>query len=179
MTHVLNKVRRTPKALAALVRKKGTPVLQTVQNLYREAMCELHNVPEVQLLERLSAALADTSTQLETMQPFHALCLNVLKASDTEIQPEFKAAHDLNLDTTGKRSCLRPTENNCRGMCGKGCSCWSWVCGDCCSHEGCYEHDLCCKENPTSPHCLFPYLYGFTCSRFGGYRDCLNWRWWG
>ena len=84
-------------------------------------MCELHNVPEVQLLERLSAALADTSTQLETMQPFHALCLNVLKALDTEIQPEFKAAHEL--DTTGKRSCLRPTENNCRGMCGKGFSC--------------------------------------------------------
>ena len=33
---------------------------------------------------------------------------------------------------------------NCLGLCGKGCSCWSWVCGDCCYQQGCYEHDVCC-----------------------------------
>eukprot|EP00118_Oscarella_pearsei_P016710 m.161309 g.161309 ORF g.161309 m.161309 type:complete len:328 (+) comp38815_c0_seq2:2296-3279(+) len=33
--------------------------------------------------------------------------------------------------------------NDCVGMCGKGCSCWKWVCGNCCFHRGCYQHDLC------------------------------------
>ena len=38
-------------------------------------------------------------------------------------------------------------DNNCLGMCGQGCSCWSWVCGDCCWHLGCYWHDTWCAEN--------------------------------
>lgn len=35
--------------------------------------------------------------------------------------------------------------NNCLGMCGEGCKCWDWVCGDCCFHWGCYYHDLRCR----------------------------------
>eukprot|EP01087_Luapelamoeba_hula_P013527 TRINITY_DN3860_c0_g1_i1.p1 TRINITY_DN3860_c0_g1~~TRINITY_DN3860_c0_g1_i1.p1 ORF type:complete len:330 (+),score=32.39 TRINITY_DN3860_c0_g1_i1:103-1092(+) len=35
--------------------------------------------------------------------------------------------------------------NTCYGMCGKGCSCWSWVCGDCGCHLGCMQHDCCCS----------------------------------
>lgn len=34
--------------------------------------------------------------------------------------------------------------NNCFGMCGKDCFCWSFVCGDCCLHEYCRSHDECC-----------------------------------
>ena len=29
--------------------------------------------------------------------------------------------------------------SNCEAMCGKGTSCWSILCGDCCYHEGCYQ----------------------------------------
>jgi len=36
--------------------------------------------------------------------------------------------------------------NNCYGMCGPGCDCWSWVCGDCCYHWGCAVHDNWCRE---------------------------------
>jgi hypothetical protein len=40
-----------------------------------------------------------------------------------------------------------PNRNNdCYGMCGPGCSCWSWVCGDCCYHYGCAVHDSWCRE---------------------------------
>jgi hypothetical protein len=31
-------------------------------------------------------------------------------------------------------------------MCGNGCSCWSWVCGDCCYHGGCARHDDWCRQ---------------------------------
>jgi len=36
--------------------------------------------------------------------------------------------------------------NQCYGMCGPGCSCWSWVCGNCCYHHGCAVHDSWCRE---------------------------------
>ena len=38
-----------------------------------------------------------------------------------------------------------PQGGGCLGMCGPGCNCWTWACGDCCYHQGCYDHDLCCK----------------------------------
>merc|ERR1719419_1477347 len=31
--------------------------------------------------------------------------------------------------------------NECFGMCGAECSCWSWVCGDCDCWAGCHQHD--------------------------------------
>lgn len=39
-----------------------------------------------------------------------------------------------------------PCDNDCLGMCGPGCSCWSWVCGDCCYHSGCNAHDRACRS---------------------------------
>jgi len=42
--------------------------------------------------------------------------------------------------------CARPTAHDCYGMCGPGCTCWSWVCGDCCYHGGCAKHDSWCRD---------------------------------
>ena len=36
-------------------------------------------------------------------------------------------------------------DNECFGMCGNGCSCWSWVCGDCDCHCLCENHDYFCS----------------------------------
>ena len=38
-------------------------------------------------------------------------------------------------------------ELDCHGMCGPGCECWDWVCGDCCFHDGCSLHDTFCRGN--------------------------------
>lgn len=59
------------------------------------------------------------------------------------------------------------SSNYCIGMCGATCNCWSWVCGDCCYHQGCYEHDLCCSETYLSWDCAIP--LGFSCD---SYKDC-------
>lgn len=32
-------------------------------------------------------------------------------------------------------------DKQCFGMCGPHCDCWSWVCGDCCYHDFCADHD--------------------------------------
>jgi hypothetical protein len=39
-----------------------------------------------------------------------------------------------------------PCHNQCYGMCGSECSCWSWVCGDCNYHSGCAAHDDWCRS---------------------------------
>ena len=52
---------------------------------------------------------------------------------------------------------------NCLGMCGAGCTCWSYVCGDCCWHQGCQDHDDCCDEY-LSWDCLS--LWRFDCDSY-------------
>ena len=60
--------------------------------------------------------------------------------------------------------------NSCIGMCGKGCSCWKWVCGNCCYNQGCYEHDRCCGAKSWIS-CYIP--VGFSCKSFWQYPWCL------
>ena len=66
-------------------------------------------------------------------------------------------------DGSCDESCSRcPKKRQCLGLCGRGCKCQKWVCGDCCYHRGCYEHDLCCGKKFTQIKCLFP--IGFRCN---------------
>ena len=59
----------------------------------------------------------------------------------------------------------RPSEDDlCLGMCGPECNCWCWLCGDCCFYQGCYEHDVCCRNDVYSFSCWFP--YNFSCNSF-------------
>ena len=48
--------------------------------------------------------------------------------------------------STGSTCYVCPYGSRCFGMCGKGCDCWWWVCGDCCVHEFCLTHDQCCAN---------------------------------
>lgn len=47
-------------------------------------------------------------------------------------------------------------DEECLSLCGYGCHCWKWVCGDCCYHLGCHGHDICCRKNFIQTKCLFP-----------------------
>ena len=47
---------------------------------------------------------------------------------------------------TGYCDAYPNASDSCYGMCGPGCDCWSWVCGDCCYHYGCAVHDSWCRE---------------------------------
>ena len=53
-------------------------------------------------------------------------------------------------------------KKDCIGMCGPHCTCWKWLCGDCCYHLGCFKHDLCCLyHGKLSVQCLS--VWHFTC----------------
>lgn len=62
-------------------------------------------------------------------------------------------------DTDCLDECPPCPDDLCLGMCGYSCSCWSWVCGDCCYHLGCYGHDVCCREKFVQTKCLLPFSF--------------------
>ena len=67
--------------------------------------------------------------------------------------------------TIGRCPYYGDRENDCHGMCGKCCSCWEFICGDCCVHQGCLDHDNCCaRDGYMSRSCLL--VYGFSCSGY-------------
>lgn len=66
---------------------------------------------------------------------------------------------------SNSKSCCKkcPLGSGCLGLCGTSCNCWSWACGDCCYYQGCYDHDLCCK-NYFSLACLG--VWKFQCNSY-------------
>lgn len=150
---------------------------------YQQALRALREIPELLLIDRAATALRDNSTLLEILSPFYGLLYNLLMTSGVEIPPELQApdmADDQTADQYGAKEtrCSKPTKHDCRGMCGAGCNCWEWVCGDCCFHQSCYEHDLCCKHAPWSSYCLLPFgIFDglqISCERFSDFEACLK-----
>ena len=66
--------------------------------------------------------------------------------------------------TTGIGPYMGDQSNSCNGMCGPGCHCWWWICGDCCTHKGCLDHDnYCAKDGYISFSCIISVPLYFTC----------------
>lgn len=110
--------------------------------------------------------------------------------NETETDSEIETETPLRQKRSCSSRCNRcPEGPYCLGMCGPGCW-WCWrICpslvaaagsfvwfpygyiinhlvNDCCFHQGCYDHDVCCDRlGYFHSRCLFP--IGFSCS---GYR---------
>ncbi|XP_031567785.1 uncharacterized protein LOC116302592 [Actinia tenebrosa] len=154
----------------------------TLKEAHKQALETIREMEETRLLEICSKALAQaggSGLTMEITQPYHLMSLNLLLALDRAGKPvdviKPPGTQDEESTHRSKRcSNLRSDPNNddCYGMCGRKCNCWSSVCGDCCYHQGCAEHDYCCGKNFWSRYCLFPFRYKFTCSSYGGYSSC-------
>ena len=81
-------------------------------------------------------------------------------------------ANKLEQCTTFPVKCPRgkcPIGKFCSGMCGPSCKqCWTWyVCGDCCYHQGCYDHDMCCSgPNGYMTWSCLAVLFWFHCDHY-------------
>jgi hypothetical protein len=103
---------------------------------------EMVNMPEIRALPYLSRALGVrgyTGNEYPASLPLHKMARQSADALGIELQP-------LQTPESENSFCTRPTADNCYGMCGPGCTCWSWVCGDCCYHYGCARHDTWCRQ---------------------------------
>jgi hypothetical protein len=76
--------------------------------------------------------------------PLHRMGMQA--AVDLQIDPSVESMP--RVPPAGMCTDLRPDPNGdeCFGLCGPGCSCWEWVCGDCCCHAGCATHDSTCRN---------------------------------
>ena len=122
---------------------------------------------DTQLLVNVAVAMGKdgiTGYDYPIMLQFYATVLRIRALSgNPTVQPSSVAKSDQD-----KKNCLDQCppckESGCHGMCGNECECWSWVCGDCCFHQGCYDHGHCCEEDPYSFSCLFP--WNFSCDGY-------------
>ena len=122
--------------------------------------------PELKLLKEAAFELGNqgvTGIDYPSVLPFHMTALR------TGSHDHYNTVSDWsNLDhhRLKRSACIQKCppckEKECFGMCGPGCSCWDFACGDCCYHKGCLYHDLCCRKQPSSTACLIP--IDFTCS---------------
>ncbi|XP_068755484.1 uncharacterized protein [Montipora capricornis] len=146
---------------------------------YQSDVEKLRGLQQVRLLPRLLQQLHDIAKDAAIMESFQVMSFSLLAGSDDNVpayDPETIGSHHRGNKNRGYCEDLRndPYNNKCLGMCGPNCWCWSLVCGDCCFHKGCYQHDLCCGRNKFSGYCLLPFFHQFKCKGFGGYPDCLS-----
>ena len=130
-----------------------------------DALHDVMNVEEVGLLEEAAEAVGHkgvTGKKTPAVLPFFVFALRVTQFQ-TGRDGIFMANSTRVQRADCRTECPPCPNNNCLGLCGKGCSCWKWVCDDCCWHVGCYYHDMCCAKGFLQTKCLFP--IGFRCEQ--------------
>ena len=149
---------------------------------------ELHSCIEQLLMQSetvliIEAALAlgesgVTATEYPAALPFYMLALQISNAKVNIKRDLVHKAHNKGHPFSSRfigtayegcpSQCTRcpypQGTDECFGLCGPGCTCWEFVCGDCCLHQGCLEHDQCCEDNGYfSSSCFLP--FGFDCEQ--------------
>lgn len=130
------------------------PLSDTIQDLL--------GIREIGLLEKAAEAIGKKGVNGKNTPAMLPFALFVLRVTQL-----VERSHYSNTTSTSQRhkresymhcaqTCPPCPHDNCIGLCGKGCSCWKSVCGDCCWHSGCYDHDLCCKRSWLQTKCLLP-----------------------
>lgn len=169
------------KVLRDLVRVLNTSTTQRENDARLvSSLLELLRYPELQLLQNAVSALASdgvTGLQYPSILSFYLTALNlerlaqrsnlIADCSLRRVQGKARGRHQRDVMEDCLGECPPCPYQECLGMCGYGCNCWKWVCGDCCYHLGCYDHDICCREKFVQTACLFPFNfrceYGYTC----------------
>lgn len=138
------------KAWIAKVRAEGDggPAAQDESQMHwtgdMAVLDEMLSVPEVASLPTLSRTLGEmgiTGSEFPASLALHKIARQSADALAIEVAP----LEQPNAETSFCTAYPNPG-NQCYGMCGNGCSCWSWVCGDCCYHSGCAKHDDWCRN---------------------------------
>jgi hypothetical protein len=108
------------------------------------ALDEMMQIPEVAALPHLSRALGArgyTGNTFPASLALHKIARQSAEGLGIQVEPVAPAA-----SAEGYCQAYPNQGDDCYGMCGSGCSCWSWVCGDCCYHYGCAVHDSWCRN---------------------------------
>jgi hypothetical protein len=138
----------------------------------QSAIEKLHERQESTLLKGAAFALSKegiTGYDNPSVMLFYKFAQQMVRYEQNRKLPVFNAtkrAADYVNDGDGDdddclQYCPPCPDYECLGLCGYGCSCWEFICGDCCYHLGCYDHDVCCRQNMFDINCWLP--FGFSC----------------
>jgi hypothetical protein len=106
-----------------------------------DAMLQLPELAGLPALSRALGARGFTGSAFPASLALHKTAKQSALALGIAVQKL-----DLPQSTTGYCEAYPNQGDSCYGMCGYGCDCWSWVCGDCCYHGGCATHDSWCRQ---------------------------------
>ena len=119
--------------------KDTTKMVWTGDMAVLDEMIQMPEIRSLPFLSRALGAMGYDGVSYPSSLAMHQMAQQSAEALGIQVDPLPVA------DAKGEY-CDRPTANDCYGMCGPGCSCWSWVCGDCCYHYGCAVHDSWCRN---------------------------------
>lgn len=131
----------------------------------RDSVITILSYPEGKMLQNAVAALGNaglTGVLYPSVLPFYMATLRLAQlVRRSNVTDPVNSALLRGVREDCLSECPPCPYQECLGLCGYGCNCWKWVCGDCCYHLGCYEHDICCRTKFVRTACLFP--FGFKC----------------
>lgn len=139
----------------------------------RDALQKLLDRNEIILLKEAAEAVGQRGINGKTTPAAMPFFMFALRATQLHTEGPHNVTSSLRnkrqsyayLDTSNPclTTCPPCPDEACYGLCGYGCWCWSFLCGDCCYHIGCYYHDTCCRSNFYQTRCLLP--YDFSCEQ--------------
>ena len=138
---------------------------KTVSEKTRNSLESLTMSPQASLIIKAALALGDTGltgADSQAAMKFYIIALKLQNARNSvhpvTNMPSYSSGSESprqrrsqqcssNGETCPSGRCpIKRESNDCYGMCGLGCWCWRFVCGDCCIHSYCLTHDQCCAE---------------------------------
>ena len=157
---------------------------------FDDAITDLLGMEEIKLLENASRAVGERGVigrDTPAVMPFYIFALRISQLLDSystlqnSITIEEADKNDMSVRREKRfwnivknvvkyldSNCPRPINPPyCKGLCGRGCDCWWWVCGNCCWNRACYWHDDCChRRGLNHPRCIFALDVFFHCDRY-------------
>ena len=136
---------------------------KTVAQIRQSSLQDLASSQEATLIIEAVIALGEhgiQGTEYPAAMSFYQLALKLARAGkavasnftlnkkvNKEPSRQKRGVMCSNVDDVCDRCPFQHDNNDCFGLCGYGCSCWHFVCGDCCVHQFCLTHDQCCADN--------------------------------
>ena len=130
-----------------------------------DALRKFLGMKEIGLLEEAAEAVGQRGINGRNTPAALPFFMFALRLTQLHVKGAYSSNTTITHHHQKRQSCFDTCppcpDDDCYGLCGYGCTCWQWACGDCCFHLWCYDHDTCCRQEYFQTRCLVP--HGFSC----------------
>uniref|UniRef100_A0A1X7UJ80 Uncharacterized protein n=1 Tax=Amphimedon queenslandica TaxID=400682 RepID=A0A1X7UJ80_AMPQE len=127
-------------------------VSESISDLLKDSHYPLIN----EAVHYMGETMGLTGLDYPSLLPLYLMAMKLEELSDNTNSMWWKKKKKYPSNLQCLKTCKPCKSYNCLGLCGRKCSCWKWVCGDCCYHYICFNHDLdCINCGQYSFRCIF------------------------